>query len=1145
MTMAEFDPTGPLPTGTTVLEASAGTGKTWTIGALVARYVAEGLVRLDQMLVITFTRAASQELRSRVRGQLVELASALTDPAAARPDNVVVDALVAVDDLERAVRLARVRAALAGFDEATIATTHEFCAIVLRSLGVAGDSDAGARLVEDLEAMTVEVVDDLYLRSLRPDALPEFTYSQARQMARDVVSDAQARIEPADAAGSVGPDGRPHPVGRRVRFATVVRQEMEARKRAAGVLSYDDLLTQLAGALQAPDSLARDRMRQRWQVVLVDEFQDTDPVQWEVLDRAFSGHATMVLIGDPKQAIYAFRGGDVVSYLSAAGTAQTRQTLAVNRRSDQPLLARLQHVLSGAQLGDPEITVHPVRAHHQQSRLEGVPHADPLRLRLVTRAHLGISGGKRPTVGPVREHIARDLAADVRELLSSGAQFDGRPLRPADVAVLAATNAVLRTVQQALRDVGVPAVIGGGGSVFGTPAAVEWLTVLEALGQPHRSDRVRAAALTSFVGLTSTTLDAGSDGSSHRDESRPGRDRLTDRLSQQLATWAEIAERRGVISVLEAALIDGAWARTLAETDGERRLTDLRQVGQLLQDQGATQRWGLVALADWLREQIRDSRVATGARDVGTRRLDSDAEAVQLVTIHASKGLEFPIVYLPSLSDRYVPRDSNAVLRYHDASGTRCRDIGGSQWPGRAEREAQHRSEEAGEQLRLLYVAMTRAMSQVVLWWAPSNNATGAPLHRMLFGRGAGEGPVPDTAPVAHEARSREVLEQWAVGGGVHLEPADIADVPTAPVSPPSSELHVRTFDRTVDTTWRRTSYTALSRPLEQAQSRRPTVGSEPERMAKQDELPISWPGVDDGTGPPPPSDARVLAGDRPSPMAGLPVGATFGSLVHAVLEHADPRATDLRAELLAQIGPAVVDWPVDLDHGELADALVQVISSPLGPLTDGATLAQIGTGDRLSELAFELPLSAGDLAPRRTTPARVQLGDLSPLLRTHLPADDPVRGYADLLDAVPELADQDLRGYLTGSVDVVLRTGGRYLVVDYKTNWLGPTDRPLTAAAYAPSELAAAMRHSDYPLQALLYAVVLHRFLRWRLAGYRPEDHLGGVLYLYLRGMCGPDTPVVDGHPCGVFSWRPPVALVEQLSQLLDGQVSGVGGAA
>ena len=253
------------------------------------------------------------------------------------------------------------------------------------------------------------------------------------------------------------------------------------------------------------------------------------------------------------------------------------------------------------------------------------------------------------------------------------------------------------------------------------------------------------------------------------------------------------------------------------------------------------------------------------------------------------------------------------------------------------------------------------------------------------------------------------------------------------------------------------------------------------------------------------------------------------------MLEHTDPQAADLRAELLKLIDEHLVRWPVELDREELADALVAVCDSPLGGLA-GTTLREVPLRDRLREMEFELPLAGGDLADRSRRSDDVRLGDLAPLLRRHLPEGDPVRSFADTL-ADPALGGQSLRGYLTGSVDVVLRLAGpRYLVVDYKTNWLGASDQPLAAHDYRPEALAAAMGHSDYPLQALLYAVVLHRFLRWRQPGYDPAQHLGGVLYLYLRGMCGPDTPLVDGEPCGVFAWRPPVALVEELSDLLDG---------
>jgi exodeoxyribonuclease V beta subunit len=314
-----------------------------------------------------------------------------------------------------------------------------------------------------------------------------------------------------------------------------------------------------------------------------------------------------------------------------------------------------------------------------------------------------------------------------------------------------------------------------------------------------------------------------------------------------------------------------------------------------------------------------------------------------------------------------------------------------------------------------------------------------------------------------------------------------------------------------------------------------PAVGSEPDRAGLSDE----------------PDAAEVLDGPLPeepsaeapvSPMAGQPAGAAFGSLVHAVLEHADPDAPDLLEELRTRVAEERRWWPVEVDTDTLAAALVPLHHTPLGPLAGDVTLAEVPLRDRLRELDFELPLAGGDRpgsdgSGTHAAPGRV--GDLATLLERHLPADDPMRPYADRL-ARPPLADQALSGYLGGSVDAVLRVGAgadqRFLVVDYKTNLLGDQGRPPTAADYAPARLAEAMLHSHYPLQALLYSVVTHRYLRWRLAGYDPDRHLGGVLYLYLRGMCGPETPTQDGVPAGVFSWRPPTALVLELSDLLDG---------
>jgi exodeoxyribonuclease V beta subunit len=523
-----------------------------------------------------------------------------------------------------------------------------------------------------------------------------------------------------------------------------------------------------------------------------------------------------------------------------------------------------------------------------------------------------------------------------------------------------------------------------------------------------------------------------------------------------------------------------------------------------------------------------------------TRRLDSDAAAVQLVTIHGSKGLEYPVVYLPTLWDRFPQKPDVPLFHSVEESdrGRRCIDVGagGPRWSGNVARAM---AEEDGESLRLLYVAMTRARSQVVAWWAPApRNTPCSALQRMLFGRKPGWPSVPPSQDLHDDTDVARILTVWQSLGGPVWEEARWSELPEVPLPADRRSLSVRTFSRSIDATWRRTSYTALSSAATDPDpSQAARVASEPEERPKDDEPDLSTVST----------TAHVESAGRPSPeavvspMGGLPVGATFGSLVHGVLEHADPEADDFRAELLAHIEEQLVRWPVALDPEELADALVAVCDSPLGPLSGDTTLRRISLRDRLREMEFELPLSGGDVRGYPTGP--VTLGDVAPLLRAHLPQDDPLLGYADAL-AAPGLGGQDLRGYLTGSVDVVLRVpsaqGPRYLVVDYKTNWLGgfPGEGgpPLTSDDYRPEALREAMGHSDYPLQALLYAVVLHRFLRWRQPGYDPAVHLGGVLYLYLRGMCGPTTPTVEGHPCGVFSWQPPVALVEALSDLLDG---------
>lgn len=1170
-----FELCGELPTGTTVLEASAGTGKTYAIVGLAVRYVAEGEVDISQLLLVTFSRAATQELRERARDRFVAAAAGLADPDAARQSaDELIRHLAQGDSVRVGQRRSRLLAALSDFDAGTIATTHSFCQRMLDELGLAGEQDPGVRMVEDVDDLVATVAEDLFLARYARTA-PPFALKDARALAIAAVRDRHARLVPDAEDGD-------ETASERVAFAAAVRVETERRKRLSGIRDFDDLLVLLHDVLADPvhGERARGRIRDRFRVVLVDEFQDTDPLQWDILRGAFHGHRTLVLVGDPKQAIYAFRGAEVFSYLDAVAQADRRRELTVNRRSDAGLLTALEHVMGGATLGHKEIAVHPVRAVRPWTRLglggrdedrmrgtdsagaareaddhageratvgqgvtgqtdgaQGVagraaaesagagraPGGDvaagraagvlraagdpliPLRLRCFPRTGAGpLNKPGFPAVGRQRSRVAQDLAADIVRLLDSNVTIGERAAGPGDIAVLVRTRSQIDVVRSALDEVGVASVLAGGASVFATQSAVDWLWLLRALEQPHRGDRVRLAAATPLLGCSAAEIDSG------------GAD-LVGRLAQQLRESARLFGRAGFAAVFERLATDVRLApRLLAVAGGERRLTDLRHIAQLLDQAALRESLGLSALSRWLGDRVRDP--ASGAVSDRSRRLDRDAAAVQIATVHASKGLEFPIVYLPFAWDN-ARNPYPATLVFHAEDGGRVLDVGGPEARGYNDRKRRSETEESGEELRLLYVALTRAQCQVVAWWAPTYGTGAAPLHRMILGRMPGSPEVPGRSEVPVDAAVLEQLSQWAAtapGEVIALEPVQRVPAVRSRWEREDSvpaEFAAARFDRTVDQDWRRTSYSALTAGAHESHAAGPEA---PEGITDEPEAPAAE------------LEEVEFDSAAPSLMNTLPYGADFGTLVHGVLEYVDTDAPDLAAEVRARCAQAVAELLADIDLEVLTRSLLAVLHTPLGPACDGSdmgSLARISGRDRLNELDFELPLAGGD-NPRAE---RVTLRRIADLLRKHLRPDDVFAGYADQIDTLP---DTPLRGFLTGSIDAVLRTAGpRFVVVDYKTNRLGTGE--LTVAHYTRDRMAAEMMRSHYPLQALLYSAALHRYLRWRMPDYDPSRHLGGIRYLFVRGMIGPETP--SGH--GVFEWDPPVALVRDLSDLLAGR--------
>ena len=1134
--MADFDSAGPLPRGTTVLEASAGTGKTYAIVAVAVRYLAAG-VPVSRLLLATFSKAASAELRDRLRARLRDTVAALAEPALARESDDGVIALLARGDEEQvALRRARLVAALSDFDAATVATTHTFCNRMLAALGFLGEREQDFPIVEGVDELVEELARDLYLRSFAGAPSTDLGYAEAAGIAKVAVRHPAAALAPVrDGERSEGSDLR-------VGLAQAVRTRTTARKRAARLRTYDDLQDTLHRIVTDPliGPRACARIAAKFSVVLIDEFQDTDPQQWDIVRRCFheqrdaaGERIPLILVGDPKQAIYAFRGAEVLSYQAAVAVADQRMRLVVNWRSDGDVVRAVGRMFAHAELGE-GIGVHPVRANRDGSRLAGAP---ALRIRRFGHDDFTAFDQQRrlPLVAGVRDAVIADVAADIAATLNSGLRLDdgsgshdsddtgdsdrgGRPVVPGDIAVLVRKNAVIEPLQAALRELGVPSVITSGTSVFRTPAAADWWYVLAAISQPSKIGRVRLAALTPLLGLTAADLDAAG-------ESGAGD------LAGRLADLGRVFADSG-FAALAARLLQrfDTQERLLAAAGGERRLTDVLQVADVCNSHVAETGCGLAALVAWLGEQITEtSHVAQ--RGDATRRLDRDGRVVQLMTVHAAKGLEFPIVYVPFGWDG-GRRSEESTFLFHEADGRRFLDVGGPDAPGHQRREALARHEWSDEELRLLYVAMTRASSQVVLWWAPSWVTEQGALHRLLATatrrtEAAVRGercPIPDSVAVPDDDGAVGMLRAVADGDpAIALERTGEHGVGTpwrAPgIGDEAPDLGVATFGRTIDRTWRRTSYSAIV-----AEAHRRGLG-EPVPFPEPPAVEGTGDGLADEPAEPPGAEAGAeLPGAElsdpgetsrpgtPSPMNGLPFGAAFGTLVHDVLEHVDTSAPDPYAEVYARCAEGARQRAADIDVEVLAHALVGVLTTPLG----FGDLWSIAPRDRLAELDFELPLG------------RLRLDQVGELLARHLPDGDPLRGYAGEIAAV---SAETYRGFLIGSIDSVLRRpDGRFTIVDYKTNRLRPGD--LVVEDFGTAAMADEMRHADYPLQALLYAVALHRYLAWRMPGYSPETHLGPVQYHFVRGMAGPATP----PGCGVFEWRLPPALVAELSELISG---------
>jgi exodeoxyribonuclease V beta subunit len=664
---SEFDAAStPLEKGFTVIEASAGSGKTTTISAIVLRLIAERGIPIEKILVATYTELATAELRGRIRQVIVD---ALHCARGGRAQWGFVGAIVG-KIADRAELAHRLELARHNFDQAPVFTIHGFCARVLADRAFESGVLFDTELTTEQSYFLREVADDFWRAHLYTDDAivaavvrdrinPEQLVDLLEQLTNnpmlgvlpppeDLVAlnskIAELWAKRGDCEELTGLANR-FVVALQAHFCHWARAELPRRKTDRRLQSFDDMLTRLDQALRGPSGEPlRRNLRERFTVALIDEFQDTDPVQYSILSQIYrDGDAPVFLIGDPKQAIYGFRGADVFTYLRAAEVANRSYTLAKNWRSEAKLVEGVSAIfgLRDTAFIIPGIGLVPVSA-------SGTGDADPLTINeqrdQPLRFWIASADDRRRRGGAV--------AGEIANLLASNARIGGEKIKARHIAVLVTNNAQPAEIQSALADYRIPSVVYSAANVFKSREAAELMRVLLAAAQPTRETIVRAALATEMLGLGVGALERLSSDEAHWDET-------LNRFANYQAEWRD----GGFVKMMRAFIVhEKIRARLICLADGERRLTNLLHLIELLHAACAQNRFGIDGVVGWLRRQISD---AGEAKEEYELRLESDEDAVRIVTIHKSKGLEYGVTFYP-FARREPWRGGKEFLKFHD-----------------------------------------------------------------------------------------------------------------------------------------------------------------------------------------------------------------------------------------------------------------------------------------------------------------------------------------------------------------------------------------------------------------------------------------------------------------------------------------------
>jgi exodeoxyribonuclease V beta subunit len=1162
-----------------LIEANAGTGKTFTISRLYLRFLLEKRLPIASIVVVTFTEAATVELKERIHNLLREFWAVVELGSSADPffSGLLkrIDSGVATDLLNEALH---------SFDNASIFTIHGFCRTILTRHPFECQMPFKAEIITNQNELTEEIIADFwrtaidhyspgfvgYLSlngynplelkkiwhsisstisevSIIPDVsfLPveqiENKWSETFDALKQHWNESRNEISKLLNSGALNATSykastiaalleetnrfltAPAPFAQlpekfdrlttsllekytkkncsipthpffsacqeaadifqtrletyknnllhfQKSFFTFVRKESTVRKDTQSKLYFDDLLLKVEKALKnSHNSNLINILQKNYQAALIDEFQDTDQIQYFIFATIFA-HAPLFLIGDPKQSIYRFRGADIFTYLKASQNVNYTFTLSRNYRSHPDLVQCVNTLFCRS----PHLFLFDqITAQPSESGLTG------------ENCTLSIDGIKKPPLtwicfnslrsDEIYTKVVDTVSSRIAFLVAKGSRNEAtigcRPLSAKDIAVLVRKNSEAILLHKALINKGIPAIIESGSSVFSTLESQELLCILRAMVTPHRSDYIRSALITTLMGFNANDIDRLSKNPSEWDT-----------IVTRFYTWHDQWELHGIAGIMRRFLADeNVRPRLLSQPAGERKLTNITHLVELLLHEEHNERKGLHPLLDWFTQKtLQDTEHIP---DEEVMRLESDADAVSIITVHRSKGLQFPIVFCPFIWDGISPgRNLEKPYIVHSDNDLKPLLVIGE--PESSNHFNTYETETLAEEMRLLYVALTRAESccYAVILYKPNSDAINAAAF-LLLSDGT-ENPPGASFRAYMKLRGDFNMYQlltttFNYQNRIGFDNADInSHEEVSSVLPTPKSLKIQTLERLIPEPWKITSFSSLSK-----------THNENDR-------------INDDSGVIENTLSNETTKNDFSTMSSFPRGEIAGLFLHELLEITDLSNLDSNKDItLIQALLSRYNFESQWDN-VIFELLKQISEISLPP--NGIILNGVKKSDCIKELQFHFPIE------------NLNSKELQNLLAFEQP---------DLFAPTPYSAEgvdfKQISGYMKGFIDLLFTSEDKFYIIDWKSNYLGNSPE-----MYTFETMDREMNAKHYKLQYYIYTIAAHRYLSLRCKDYSYAKHFGGVYYLFLRGL-------KQGKTTGIYYDRPGMELIQNLNRI------------